>query len=108
MKKLLVIFALVLQSAFVFASGTQASSGNQGNMVARANYENTKMYRQAGTSTEVLRSLKSTDEVVVIRKHNSHWSIVTVDGQVGYVLTSELHRPQEDKNIAMARPARKK
>lgn len=102
MKKLLVIFALVLQSAFVFASG------NQGAIVARANYENTKMYRQAGTSTEVLRSLKSTDEVVVVRKHNEHWSIVTVDGQVGYVLTSELHRPKEDRNIAMARPARKK
>ena len=102
MKKLLVVLALVLQSAFVFASG------NQGTVVARANYENTKMYRQAGTSTEVLRSLKSTDEVMVVRKHNSHWSIVTVDGQVGYVLTSELHRPQEDKNMALARPARKK
>lgn len=102
MKKLLVVFALVLQSAFVFASG------NQGTILARANYENTKMYRQAGTSTEVLRSLKSTDEVVVIRKHNNNWSIVTVNGQVGYVLTSELHRAKEDKNIAMARPERKK
>jgi uncharacterized protein YgiM (DUF1202 family) len=102
MKKLIVIFALLLQSAFVFAAD------DQGTTLARANYENTKMYRQAGTSTEVLRSLKSTDELVVIRKHNAQWSIVTVNGQVGYVLTSELHPAREDRNIALARPAHKK
>jgi uncharacterized protein YgiM (DUF1202 family) len=102
MKKLAFVFALILQSAFVFANG------NQGTMVARAAYENSKMYRQAGTSTEVLRSLKSTDEVMVVRKHNAHWTIVTVDGQVGYVLTSELKAAKEYRNIALARPDRKK
>jgi hypothetical protein len=102
MKKFIFVFALILQSAFVFASN------DQGTQLARANYENTKMYRQAGTSTEVLKSLKGTDDLVVIRKHNAQWTIVTVDGQVGYVLTSELHPAREDRNIALARPARKK
>jgi uncharacterized protein YgiM (DUF1202 family) len=102
MKKLIFVFALILQSAFVFAAD------KQGAMMARTAYENSKMYRQAGTSTEVLRSLKSTDEVMVVRKHNANWTIVTVDGQVGYVLTSELQAAKEHKNIALARPARKK
>lgn len=102
MKKLLFVFALILQSAFVFAADYQ------GTMMARAAYENSKMYRQAGTSTEVLRSLKSTDEIVVIRKHNANWTIVTVDGQVGYMLTSELQAVKGHRNIALARPERKK
>jgi hypothetical protein len=103
MKKIIFIFALIMQSAFVFAADDQGNT-----TLARANYENTKMYRQAGTSTDVLRSLKSTDELVLIRKHNAQWSIVTVDGQVGYVLTSELHQAKEDRNVALARPARRK
>jgi hypothetical protein len=102
MKKLVFVFALILQSAFVFAAA------DQGQTLARAAYENTKMYRQAGTSTEILRSLKSTDELVLIRKHNAQWSIVTVDGQVGYVLTSELQAAKSYRNIALARPERKK
>jgi uncharacterized protein YgiM (DUF1202 family) len=101
MKKLTFLFALIMSSSFVFAT-------DQGTTLARANYENTKMYRQPGTSTEVLKSLKSTDQLVVIRKHNPHWSIVTVEGQVGYVLTSELHQAKEDRSIALARTARKK
>jgi hypothetical protein len=102
MKKLTFLFALIMSSSFVFA-GT-----DQGTTLARASYENTKMYRQPGTSTEILKSLKSTDELVVIRKHNAQWTIVTVGSQVGYVLTSELQQVKEDRSIAMARTARKK
>lgn len=29
------------------------------------------MYRQPGTSTEVLKSLKSIDEIIMIRRYNS-------------------------------------
>lgn len=102
MKKLVFLFALIMSSSFVFAAD------GQGTTLARASYENTKMYRQAGTATEVLRSLKSSDELVVIRKHNAQWSIVTVGDQVGYVLTSELRQAREVKNLALAKPARRK
>jgi len=95
MKKLLLIFALTLQTAFAFA-------GDKTEMVASARYENVKMYRQPGTSTEVLRALSSTDEIVLVRKYNHYWTIVTINGQVGYMLTSELAqaKPQAAKIIA--------
>jgi hypothetical protein len=102
MKKLTFLFALLLSSAFAFAGNNQSTT------LARVNYENTKMYRQAGTSTEILKSLKSTDELVVVRKHNALWTIVTVDGQVGYVLTSELSPARDTRSLAMARNVRKK
>jgi hypothetical protein len=39
---------------------------------------------------------------VVVRKYNNHWSIVTINGQVGYMLTSELAqaKPQPVKTLA--------
>ncbi|GEO04538.1 hypothetical protein AAE02nite_22020 [Adhaeribacter aerolatus] len=95
MKKLLFIFALSLQTAFVFAA-------DKTEVLASARYENSKMYRQPGTSTQVLRAVNSTDEIVVVRKYNSNWSIVTINGQVGYMLTSELAqaKPQPAKTLA--------
>ncbi len=95
MKKLLFIFALSLQTAFVFAA-------DKNEMLASARYENSKMYRQPGTSTEVLKALTRADEIVVVRKYNSNWSIVTINGQVGYMLTSELAlaQPQAVKTFA--------
>jgi uncharacterized protein YgiM (DUF1202 family) len=100
MKKLIFTFALLIQTAIVFA----ATGPEQ---VAQANYDNVKMYRQAGTSTDVLKALKSVDEVVVVRKHNANWTIVTVNGEVGYVLTSELTLKKDIKNIAMTKVGRK-
>jgi uncharacterized protein YgiM (DUF1202 family) len=101
MKKLLLILAFLIQTLVVSAAAPQPKSD-----VSRVSIENVKMYGQAGTSAEVLRSLKSTDEVLVIRKHNSNWSIVSVEGPVGYVLTSELSQPKEIKNIARTRSGR--
>lgn len=92
MKKLLFILAFLVPTLVVTATPNPAGP------LSRALAENVKMYRQPGTSTELLRSLKSTDEVLVIRKHNSNWSIVTVEGQTGYVLTSELTQPERIKN----------
>jgi hypothetical protein len=95
MKKLLFIFALSVQTASVFAADKTET-------LATARYENSKMYRQPGTSTEVLKALTSSDEIVVVRKYNNHWSIVTINGQVGYMLTSELAqaKPQPVKTLA--------
>jgi hypothetical protein len=91
MKKIILTLTLAAQAAFGFATDHQA-------LTATARYENSKMYRQPGTSTEVLKSLKSTDEIVVVRHYNSSWTIVTVNGQVGYVLTAELAKPAKPAN----------
>ncbi len=99
MKKIIFTLAFLIQTVFVFAAGPE--------QIANASYENVKMYRQAGTSTEILKSLRSTDDLVVVRKHNANWTIVTVNGQVGYVLTSELTMKKDVKNIAMNKPNRK-
>ena len=95
MKKLLFVLALSLQTAFVFAA-------DKTELLASARYNNTKMYRQPGTSTEVLKALTSTDAVVVVRRFNNQWSVVTSNGQVGYMLTSELSqaKPQSVKTFA--------
>jgi len=99
MKNVILTLALLLSTVLAFATGSE--------QVAQASYDNVKMYRQAGTSTDVLKALKSTDEIMVVRKHNANWTIVTVNGEVGYVLTSELIMKKDIRNIAMAKPARK-
>ncbi|GEO06981.1 hypothetical protein AAE02nite_46450 [Adhaeribacter aerolatus] len=88
MKKIILTLVLLAPTVFGFATDRQA-------VTASTRYENSKMYRQPGTSTEVLKALKSADEIVVVRRYNSSWSIVTVDGQVGYVLTAELAQPKK-------------
>ena len=96
MKKIILTFAIVAQTAFAFATDNKA-------VTASARYENSKMYRQPGTSTEVLKSLKSTDEIVVVRKFNQSWTIVTVNGQVGYVLTAELAQAKPANHSVIAK-----
>ena len=96
MKKIIFTLALLAQTAFSFANDHQA-------VTASARYENSKMYRQPGTSTEMLKALKSTDEIVVVRKYNNNWTIVTVDGQVGYMLTTELAKPVPVKQQSIAK-----
>lgn len=97
MKKILLMLALLVQTAL-------ASAAVDPTLMANVTTNNVKMYRQAGTSTEVVKSLNTTDEVVIIRKHNANWTIVTVDDAVGYVLTSELTQYRSLKNIAMVKP----
>jgi hypothetical protein len=96
MKKIILTLALAAQAAFGFATDRQA-------LTATARYENSKMYRQPGTSTEVLKALKSTDEIVLVRRYNSHWTIVTVNGQVGYVLTAELTQAKSSQQHMIAK-----
>lgn len=96
MKKIIFTLALVAQTAFGFAADIQATTTS-------ARYENSKMYRQPGTSTEIIKALKSTDEIVVVRKFNNSWTIVTVNGLVGYMLTTELAKPQAKSPAALAK-----
>lgn len=87
MKKIIIFAALLANSAICFSQSTKY-------LHAEAISDGVKMYRQAGTCTEILMSLKTTDRIEFKRKLNSHWSIVTVDGKVGYVLHSELTNPK--------------
>jgi uncharacterized protein YgiM (DUF1202 family) len=96
MKKIILTVAIVAQTTFAFATGNKE-------VMASARYENSKMYRQPGTSTEVLKALKSNDEIVVVRKYNQSWTIVTVNGQVGYVLTTELAQAKPANHQVMAK-----
>ncbi len=83
MKKVILSLALLVQVGFAMA-------GNKATAMAQVKHENVKMFRQAGTSTEVLETLSTSDKVEFVRKHNSQWAIVTVNGKAGYVLLSEI------------------
>jgi hypothetical protein len=103
MKKTLLLLVLLIQTLIVSAFTPDPDLKTA---IRRATRENVKVYRQASTSTEALWSLKSNDEVKVIRRHNSIWSLVSVNDQVGYVLTSEIYKPKKVKNGGTAPSAR--
>jgi hypothetical protein len=104
MKNLILSFAFLAQSALSFADDHQTNGRQADNrMAVTTRYENTKMHRQPGTSTEILRSLQSNDEIQYVRPYNQSWSIILVDGQVGYVLTSELGMAKNKTNVTIAK-----
>lgn len=82
MKKLIFTLAILMNSVLLFATPPV--------LEVRVTANEVKMYHQAGTSSELVRSLKSTEEIFLIRQHNNNWAIVSVNGQTGYVLSSEL------------------
>ncbi len=100
MKKLIFTLALLAQTAFGFA--TENKNTNQYTAVS-VRYENVQMYRQPGTSTEVLKALQSTDEIKFVRRFNSSWSILLVNGQVGYVLTAEIGQAKAQTIVSIAK-----
>ncbi len=100
MKKIIFTFALLVQTALAFAS--------KGDLIlAQARQDNVKMHLQPGTSTPIVKSLSTNDRIEVIRRFNDLWTIVLVDGQAGYVLHSEIRKP-ELKTYAMAKTTRRK
>jgi hypothetical protein len=100
MKKLIFTFAILIQTAFAFAS-------NDSKILAQARQDNVKMYLQPGTAAPIVKALSTQDRIEVVRKFNAQWTIVVVDGQVGYVLHSELGKPQPFKTLAVAKTNRK-
>ena len=88
--KHVVVICILLAGLFI---GTPASATppTKGKMYAWVNADEVKLFRQAGTSAEVLRILNRTDKLQVLRAHNKTWSIIIIDDLVGYVLTSELN-----------------
>ncbi len=58
------------------------------------------MYRQPAIGTEVMRLLSPEDEIIVMRKQNHEWTLVQIDGEAGYVLTSYLKAKKAKKATA--------
>jgi len=92
MKKLLFTLALLINTVLAFATNGQT--------IARATADNVKMYRH-GTSSEIVKSLSNTDNLVVIRQHNANWTLVSLNDKVGYAVTSEL---KAHKNLDNSKP----
>ncbi len=84
MKKLLLSLALLVQFGLVMAQD------NKPTMVVQAKYDQAKVFQQAGTSTPVIETLTTTDQVELIRRWNANWAMVKVNGKVGYMVYSEL------------------
>jgi hypothetical protein len=97
MKKLILTIAIIAQSVLVFAGDKKEAT------VIRAKNDNVKLYQQAGTASATLDALQTTQSVTYIRKFNDQWSIVQVDGQVGYVLTSELVSEKVEAPVTAAK-----
>ncbi|RNI22695.1 SH3 domain-containing protein [Rufibacter latericius] len=93
MKKL-ILFITLLSLPFLAMSQTktQKSPASKPNkcIEAQVKTDDVKMYRQAGTSSEIVATLKKTDQVLYHRKLNNTWAVVTLDDKVGYVLYGEL------------------
>jgi uncharacterized protein YgiM (DUF1202 family) len=97
MKKLILTFAIIAQSVLVFAGNQKETT------IIRAKNDNVKLYQQAGTASATLDSLETTDPVTYIRKFNNQWSIVQLNGQVGYMLTSELVSEKVEAPVVSAK-----
>jgi SH3-like domain-containing protein len=79
MKKTVLVLAMLVQSAFVFAQQS-----------VKVKSDGVNMYRQPGSTAEVVKVVNSTDDVLFIRKFDSQWSIVTVAGETGYIHNTRL------------------
>jgi TPP-dependent pyruvate/acetoin dehydrogenase alpha subunit len=99
MKKTIFTCALLLQVAFAMATDNKA-------ITAQARQENVKMYQQPSTATTVKKDLRTTDRLQVVRRFNHQWTIVTVDGEVGYVLHSEIGQSAVAQTLAIVKAKR--
>jgi hypothetical protein len=79
MKKTVIMLAILVQTVFVFAQ-----------QPAKIKTDGVNMYRQPGKTAEVMKIVNTTDEVLLVRKFDSQWSIVTVAGETGYIHNTRL------------------
>jgi uncharacterized protein YgiM (DUF1202 family) len=91
MKKLFLSFALSLQIAAVFAQTP-----------VKLKSDNVNLYRQPTSKGEVIKVLNSTEDVVLVRKFNADWSIVTVGTESGYVHNTYLPKIKKQPVSATA------
>ena len=89
MKKFL-FTALFAAQVLVVAAG--------GNEPRKVSTDNTKIYQQPGSSATVIATVNPSDEIKVVRAFDRKWSIVEVNGQVGYIQTYKLGPVRKNKN----------
>lgn len=88
MKKIMLTLALIAQIGFAMAD-------NKVTVLVQARQNNVKMFQQAGTATQILENINTSDRVTFIRKFNTNWALVEVNGKTGYVLLTELVQLKE-------------
>ncbi|MFC6996473.1 SH3 domain-containing protein [Rufibacter roseus] len=88
MKRFLLLSALILAQVFTVFAQTPAT---------RENDDQIAMHRQPSMSTEVMRYLNPGEHVTRVRKINDEWSLVTIDGEGGYVLNTFLKASRNKK-----------
>ena len=91
MKKLLLSLALLFQVAFVFAQEP-----------IRLKTDKVKLYRQPTNQSEVMKVLNSTEDVLLIRKFDTQWSIVQAGAETGYIHNSRLPKIKNQPASAAA------
>ncbi|WP_192822706.1 SH3 domain-containing protein [Rufibacter sp. LB8] len=95
MKRIILLSAMLLmQVMFVFAQEP----------ATHVNTNKVGMYRQPDAKGEVMRLLNVEDEIKVVRKLNSDWSLVQIDGEGGYVLNAYL-KARKGKKATAAKAA---
>lgn len=91
MKKLFFAFALSLQAVAVFAQTP-----------VKLKSDNVNLYRQPDRNGEVIKVLNSTEDVLLVRKFNADWSIVTAGTESGYIHNSRLPKLKKQPVTATA------
>ena len=94
MKKLFFAIAIMLQAGFVSAQEP-----------VKVKTDNVNLYRQPTNKGEVVKVLNTTDDVLLVRKFNSQWSIVTAGEATGYI--HNTHLPKLKKQPVTAAAAQK-
>jgi len=89
MKKLLFSLFFVGQAAIVFAQEP-----------IRVKSDNVNLYRQPSSQAQVIKVLSSTDDVMLIRRFNSQWSIVQAGNETGYLHNSRYPNPNSKPVLA--------
>lgn len=91
MKKLFFVFALLVQTTFVFAQEP-----------VKLKSDNVNLYRQPTTKGEVIKVLNSTEDVLVVRRFDASWSIVTAGTESGYIHNTHLPKIKKQPVTATA------
>ena len=89
MKKLLFTALFAAQVLVVAAAGNEPK---------KVSFENTKVYQQPGSAAEVIATVNPSDEIKLVRAFDRKWSVVEVNGQVGYIQTYKLAPVRKSKD----------
>lgn len=83
----------------LFSTVEANDEGTDKTLIAvKSKYANVKVYEQASTSTPIVAVLQADESIGYLRTtvlNGGGWSIVSVNGRPGYVLTAEIYSDQK-------------